>query len=108
MPVAFDVAVLAADHEQHELFVVARIREPAWRRRLDVDECAGADLPLLAADLGARATAVHEVELVLFVVVVQEALEPRRVDDPVHAERGHAELATNLAEAGALAELVQM
>ena len=58
------------------------------------------ELTFLAADLDARTAAVHEVELVLRVVVVQEPFVPGRVDDAVDAERRHAERAPDLAEPG--------
>jgi len=41
------IAALAADHEEHEL-VVADVRDPPRRRRLDVEEPAGAEDALLA------------------------------------------------------------
>ena len=69
-------------------------------------EAAGPEQALLAVDLEARRAAVHEVELVLQVVVVEEALLPRWVDDRVDAERGHPERRADLPEAVALAELV--
>jgi hypothetical protein len=50
---------------------------------------------------------VDEVELVLRVVEVHEALEPGRHHDAVDAERRHAERAPHLAEAVPVAELVE-
>src|SRR5262249_43884597 len=105
--VAFDVPALAADDEQHQLLRLARVRDLPRRRRLDVEEAALAKLAHLAADLHARATAVDEVELVLLVVEVREALHPRRHDDAVHADRLHAQRAPHLAVARPLAELVE-
>src|ERR671930_541493 len=49
---------------------------------------------------------MHEVELVLRVVVVQETVVAGRHHDRVHAEGGHAERASHLAEAVPVAELV--
>src|SRR5579875_1606608 len=106
MPVALDVAALAADDEQHEV-VVARVRELARRRGLDVDEAARPELPHFAADLEARRPAVDEVELVLGVVVVLEAVPAGRDDDRVHTEGVDAERVSHLAEPVALAELVE-
>src|SRR5262249_59750539 len=62
--VTLDVAALAADDEDHEV-AVARVRELARRRRLDVGEPAGPEFAHLAVDLEARRAAVHEVQLVL-------------------------------------------
>src|SRR2546429_409866 len=45
--VALDVAAAAA-HDEHDQVVVARVREAARGRRLDVDDGAGAERPLLA------------------------------------------------------------
>src|SRR3989442_2148232 len=104
--VALDVTARAA-HDQHDQVLVAGVREAARRRRRDVDERAGTERALLAVDLEARRPLVDEVELVLRVVVVQEALEAGRHHDRVHAERGYAERRADLAEAVALAELVQ-
>ena len=66
-----------------------------------------AELAHLAADLDLRAAAVDEVELVLLLVEVEEALEARRIDDAVDAESRDAERAAHLAEARPVAELVQ-
>ena len=60
----------------------------------------------LAVALEARGAAVDEVQLVLRVVVVEEALHPGRVDDRVDAEGGDAERRPHLAEAVTVAELV--
>ena len=54
LPVAPDVAVLAADHDQHELLVARRVRPPPRRRRLDVHEPAGGHLVRLVLDLEPR------------------------------------------------------
>ena len=90
--VALDVAVLAADDEQHEV-VVGAVRDLAVRRRLDVHEAAFADDVLVAVERERRGAAVDEVELVLRVVVVVRPFVARREDDRVDAERGHAERA---------------
>src|SRR5438132_3687751 len=71
--VALHVTVLAADHEQHELLRVARVRDEPRRRRLDVQESAFTELAHVVTDLDPRQAAVHEVELVLLVVPVAEA-----------------------------------
>ena len=107
MPVPLDIAVLAADDEHHELLGLARVRDLARRLRLDVQQPALAELAHLAADLHARPAAMDEVELVLLVVEVLEALEARRIDDPVDAERRHAERAAHLTEPRPVPELVQ-
>src|SRR5207237_4923938 len=90
--VALDVAVLAADDEQHQV-VVAGVGDLSPGGRLDVHESAGPELARLAVDLDARPSAVDEVELVLQVVVVVEAVIPRRHHDHIDAEGGHAECA---------------
>src|SRR5262249_18551447 len=105
MAVALDVAALAADDE-HDQVVVAGVRELARGRRLDVAQAAGAELAHLSIHLEPRRALVDEVELVLDVVVVLETLEPGRHHDRVDAERVDAERPPDLAEAVALAELV--
>src|SRR5215471_12292206 len=105
MAVALDVAALATDDE-HDQIVVAGVRELARRRRLDVAHAAGAELAHLPFHLEPRRALMDEVELVLDVVVVLEALEPGRHHDRVDAERVDAERPPDLAEAVALAELV--
>src|SRR5215472_8153202 len=105
MAVALDVAALAADDE-HDQVVVAGVRELARRRRLDMAQAAGAELAHLPIDLEPRRALVHEVELVLDVVIVLEALVSGRHHDRVDAERVDAERPPDLAEAVAVAELV--
>src|SRR3954447_934238 len=105
LPVAGDVAVLAADDE-HDQVVVADVRNLPRGRRLDVAQTARAELAYLAVDLEPGRARVDEVELVLDVVVVEKALELRRVHDRVDAECRNAELLPHLAEPGAVAELV--
>ena len=107
MPVALDVAAFPADDEHYEILGVARVREPARRRRLDVHEPAFADLPALVADVEPGAPVMHEVQLVLRVVVVQEAFVARGHHDRVHPERGDAERAAHLAKAVTITELVE-
>ena len=70
-------------------------------------EPALSDLVRLVAHIEACAPAMDEVQLVLGVVVVEEPLEAGRVHDPVDAERGNPERDPHLAEAVALAELVE-
>src|SRR5262249_47234025 len=106
MPIALDVPVLAADDEEHEVLVRRDVGELSRRRRLDVHHPAGTELACLALHLDSRGAAVDEVQLVLLVVVVGEALEAGRVDDDVDAERSHPERVPHLAEARALAQLV--
>ena len=53
LPVPLDVAVAAADDEEHEL-VVARVPELPRHAGLDVDEPARPELELLAVDVEAR------------------------------------------------------
>src|SRR5947209_20504678 len=105
MPVALDVAVLAADDEQDGLFV-AGVRDAALRRRLRVEEPAFAELLRLAVDVDLHAALVHEVELILRVVVVQETLVAGRQDECVDAEGRDAERLADLPKAGPFAELV--
>jgi hypothetical protein len=104
--VALDVAALAADDVDDRL-LVERVRHTARGRGLGVEEPALAELPRLPRHVDPDAAAVDEVELVLEIVVVVEALEVRRVDDRVDAERGDAERRADLPEAGPLAELVE-
>src|SRR5207248_7302587 len=88
--VALDVAVLAADDEEHEI-LVGPVADAPRRRRLDVHEPACLDDVLLALDLERGRAAVDEVELVLRVVVMRGAVVVRREDLQVDAECGHAE-----------------
>ena len=67
----------------------------------------GPELARLSADLDPCRAAVDEVQLVLLVVVVVEPLVARREDDRVHAEGLDAQRLPHLAEAVALAELVE-
>jgi hypothetical protein len=71
-----------------------------------LQEAAGPENPYLSFDLDARLPRVDEVQLVLRVMEVVEALVSRWVDDRVDAERRHAERSAHLAEAVSLAELV--
>src|SRR5207244_3088375 len=87
-----------------EVFGVARVRNAAGCRRLEMDQPAFADLTRFGADLHERTTAVDEVELVLPLVEVQEA---RRHHDPVDAEGRDAEFAPDLPKAVPVAELVE-
>ena len=86
---------------------VAGVRDAARRRRADVEDAAGPELARLVADLDPRRARVDEVELVLLVVVVVEALVSGRHDDGVDAEGLDAERLAYLAKAVALAELVE-
>ncbi len=104
--VALHVAVLAADDQEHEL-VVADVRDPARGGRLDVKEASRAECPLLAVHLDPRRAAVDEVELVLGVVVVVDAGKAGGIDDAVDPECGDPHRAADLAEAGAVAQLVE-
>src|SRR5690242_15727302 len=106
MPVARHVAVLAADHED-DRGLVERVRDRAARGGLGMEEPALAEVARLALGLDADPAPVDEVELVLHVVVVREALVTRWVVDGVDAEPRDAEGRANLAEAEALAELVE-
>ena len=72
-----------------------------------MEEPARPEDSLLALDDHSRLARVDEVELVLGVVVVEEALVARRIDGRVDAERRDAERLADLAEAVALAELVE-
>src|SRR6185436_9830695 len=103
--VAADVPALAADDEHHEVLAAA-VRDPARRGRRDVEHPARAEQPLLVAHLYARRPGVDEVQLVLLVVVVVEPGVVRRHHDDVHPERLDAERLAHLAEAVALAQLL--
>jgi hypothetical protein len=95
--VAPDVAVLAADDEQHEV-VVAGVPEAPRRGRLDMTDAAGLELDDLAAHLEPGPAPVDEVELVLLVVVVEEPLGARREHHRVGSEGGDAYRPADLAE----------
>ena len=98
-------SLLAADDEHHEV-VGAAIGDASRRRRGDVEEPSRPEQPILALDLHAGRPGVHEVELVLLVVVVEEALVPGRHHDHVDAEGLDAECLPHLAEPVAVAELL--
>ena len=106
MAVALDIAAFAADDED-DCVIIERIRQLARRRRLAVEEPACLEIPRLAPDVDPDLSAVDEVELVLRVVVVVEAVIAGGVDERVDAERRHAERSADLAEAVPLAELVE-
>ncbi len=93
-------------HDEHHEVVVPAVRDPPWCRRGDVNHAAGAEQALLASDLDARRPGVDEVQLVLLVVVVVEAGVAARHHDHVHAERLDTERLPHLAEAVALAQLL--
>src|SRR5581483_10657784 len=104
--VALDVAVLAADDDQHRFLVEGIVDRPR-SRRLAVEEPARPELAALAFDLDDDSPGMDEVELVLLVVVVREALMPRWKHEAVDAERRDSERLPHLPETGALAELVE-
>ncbi len=105
MSVARDVAALPT-HDEHDQILRATVRDPSRRRRGDVEEPTGADLPHLVGDLDLCRAGVHEVELVLRVVVVEEALVARRHHDHVDAEGLDPQRLPHLAEPVAGAELL--
>jgi hypothetical protein len=98
MAVALDVAVLAADDEEHKV-VVTYIRDCAMGRRRDVHDAALAHFVPIAVDVEDRLSAVDEVQLVLCVVVVVRPLVVGREHEEVDAECRHTELLAHLAEA---------
>src|SRR5207244_4782434 len=98
--------LLPADDEQDEILAAGGVRDLAGSRRLDVEEPARAELAHLALDFDARPAAVHEVELVLEVVVVAEALEAGRHHHRVDAERGDAQRAPDPPKAVPLPKLL--
>ena len=106
MTVPLDVAALAADDEDDRV-VVARVRDAPRRRRAAVEEAALVELARLAADVDPDAPPVHEVELVLRVVEVLGPFVAGGIDDGVDAERLDPERLPDLAEAVAVAELVE-
>ena len=104
--VSLDVAVLAADDEDDEIVVslafdtLRGVVESTWKSP-------PGRVSVLALDDHSRLARVDEVELVLGVVVVEEALVRRRIHRRVDAERRDTERLADLAEAVALAELVE-
>ena len=91
------VAVLAAYHDQHEI-LVADADDLARRRRLYVTEPAWPELPRLAWQQEARPPAMHEIELVLFLVGVRPRGDPGREHPSVGAEGSDPERRPNLAD----------
>src|SRR6185503_11338477 len=107
-PVAADVAVLAA-HDHVDGVLVTHIAELAHGGRVDTREAAWPQHVLRSVtELHLHGAAVDEVRLLLLVVEVATALVAGRDGDGVHAERGHPELAPDLAEAVALADRVDV
>src|SRR5262249_41136000 len=104
VPVAADVAVLPADHE-HDEILVADACDSTRRRRIHVHDAARLELERVARHFEARASAVHEVELVLLVVEVRAAHGAGGQHERVHTEGGDPKLAAHLAE-DAVAHLV--
>jgi uncharacterized protein len=105
LTVAPDIAVFAAHYEEDQVFI-AGVRDLARRRRLYMADAALAELAGLTVNFEPRRSTVDEIELVLLIVVVQEALQARRVHDHVDSEGRDAERLANLPEAVSLAELV--
>src|SRR4051794_23886920 len=105
--IAPDVAGLGADGQKDEIFVADALVAPV-RRRINTDQRAGAGFMRSAvAELEPCSSLVHEVQLLLAVVEVERAAEALGDHERVHAELRDAELPANLAEPGALAEVVQ-
>ena len=104
MPVAADVAVLGADHDEHEI-LIADVDDLARRLRLDVRHAARPELARLAGKAKLRPAAVDEIELVLVVVEVGAGLDPGRENNCVGAEGCDSEPLSDLAK-DAVAELV--
>src|SRR5262249_3791429 len=92
--------------DQEDEVVVAPVRHAPRVRRRAVEQPSWTEQALLAADLDAGRAGMDEVELVLELVVVQEAFEVGLHDDGVDAEGGDAERTAHRAKAFALAELV--
>src|SRR5262249_45902679 len=92
--------------EHDEVLRVARVRDLARRRGLDVQEPSRPEDSLLALHLDVRLPRVDEVELVLGVVEVVEPLVSGWHHDGVHAERTDPQRPAHLAKAVSLAELV--
>src|SRR5215210_8542388 len=106
--VAPDVAVLAAGDEV-ERRLIAHVPYLPYRGGVHASEAARTEDELgVVVQANLDAPAMNEVELLLLLVEVAAGLEPRRDLDRVHAEGGHAELAPDLAEAGAVAEPVDV
>src|SRR5215217_438071 len=104
LAVAPDVAVLAARHEVQSR-LVAHVLYAPHRRGVNAREPARAEQVLsTVAEGDPHVAPVDEIELLLLVVVVATRAVARRDLDRVHAKRGHAKLAPHLAEAGPLAQ----
>jgi hypothetical protein len=77
--------------------------------RVHPREAAAAELVALAVvEDELKLALVDEVELLLLVVKVTAGLDSGRKHHRVHAEGGHAERRPDLAEAGTLAQVVQV
>src|SRR5919201_1515387 len=105
LPVAPHVPVLGAEYEQDEI-LLADADDLARSRRRHVAEPARAELSRLAREPEARAAAVYEIQLVLFLVVVRPRLDARRKHERVRAESRDSEALPDLPE-DAVAELVE-
>src|SRR4051812_1063061 len=103
------IAVFAADDYVDGLVGVAEVPHFAGGGGVDPGEAAGAEaLGRAVAEGELDFAAVDEVELLLLVVEVAAGLIGRRQHDRVDAEGGDPQLLADLAEAGALAEAVEV
>src|SRR5271169_263456 len=108
MTVAPDIAVLAARAQVHRLRI-SNVSELAWRGRVHARERSLLQaLDRSVAELHLHHAPVHEVELLLNVVVVKGRFDTGRDHDRVDSEGRYVEALAHLAEAGAVAEVVEM
>src|SRR5512132_1619016 len=106
--VAAHVAVLAAGHQVHG-GLVSYVLDLPHGRSVHTREPARAEQVLrVVVQANLDVAPVDEVELLLLVVEVAARLVAGRELDRVHAERGHAELAADLAKARAVGERVDV
>src|SRR5918994_940024 len=102
------VAVLPAGREV-ERGLFAHVLDLAHRRGVHAREPTRAEHVLaVVVERDPHAAPVHEVQLLLLLVVVAACGVARRNLDRVHAESGHAEPAPYLAEAGPVAERIDV
>lgn len=104
--ISVNMATLPTDDEQNQILGTT-VPHLSLRRRGGMEKPTGRKQSRLAVNLDFGRSGMHEVQLVLLIVVVQEALVARRHDDGVDAERLDSHALPDLPKPVAVAELGQ-